>query len=446
MDLPARKAALVWLSDLEKDKRPISQLPAAPPFEDPRERGLFRELTQGVLRHRSLLDWHIAALSNRPLTALKPQVHAALRLGLYQLIFLTQIPEHAAVHETVNLLDTPRLASAKGYANALMRRFLREDRRSQVPEDLASRESCPEELLKTLREGLAWAHREPGELSILCKTFNQPPTLCLRVNTLRTSREEAIAAIKHSQPEAVVKPTTVSPVGILVSGIDDLRRLPGFLDGHFFVQSESSQLVAPLLGPFSASLRVLDACAAPGGKTTHLAELMGDKGSITALSPTRHSGKRATDRLRENVTRGGYRSITVIEETAEAYAAANPTSKFDRILVDAPCSGLGTIAKHPERKFAFRRHHADTLAKEQRSILQAVTPLLAPNGILVVSLCSLAVPEWTVALESLQCAKPVELPFELPSRQFVEDRGCFIFWPQDFGSEGMFACRRTAVT
>jgi 16S rRNA (cytosine967-C5)-methyltransferase len=323
-----------------------------------------------------------------------------LRLGAYQLLFLDRIPESAAVNESVNLAKacTPTLGRDwSGFVNAVLRALLRHPGQAWPSMDhdaakaLAVRYSVPDWLSRRWVERLGVASAEAA-----CEGVSIAPPLTLRVNRLITTREALLETFE--QAGLAAKPTSVSPCGILLDEGGLVPSLPGFHEGAFYVEDEAAQLIPPLLDP-QPDDTVLDACAAPGGKSTHLADLMHNKGIIYAID---RKGARL-DLLRSNCHRLGIRIVVPMvsdirqpREWIPNIKTTRPSSvkkarageSVDRILVDAPCSGLGVLRRHPEAKWrkgeqALPRHH--TL---QCQILEAVAPCLRPGGVLVYSTCS----------------------------------------------------------
>jgi len=412
-------------------------------FSSHRDRALYQELVRGVIRNRLLLDWYIKQYSDQPLEKLSPRVLNTLRLGLYQIFFM-RTPDHAAVSESVELLARNGKGKAKSYINATLRTILRARDQGKLPSpkpfDWKLRFSYPEFLFEHLKEAYGWAYESQENFGDLLKALNRPLPICLRVNRLKITRETLLQKLKDFDPELQIEKTKWSPDGLNLSASRDLTQLPGFPEGEFLVQSESSQIISYLLFPLSAEMRILDACAAPGGKTTHMAELQNDQGEIIALAPTRKQSKKGNARLQENIKRLGLHSIKIIKKTAQEFAKNCPLQSFDRILVDAPCTGLGTLAKNPERKWYFQKKHVEKLLKQQKEILNAVFPLLKKDGILVYSICSISLPEWQVGLgrNLLDPPTPANIPWHLI---YNRNRSGFIFWPHKMYSEGFFAAR-----
>ncbi len=363
---------------------------------EPRDRSLSRELAYGVLRRQETIDWRLGAILAKPLHKLPSVVQMALRLGAYQVLFLDRIPDSAAVNETVILMKgySRKLGHDwSGLVNGVLRNLIRTSA-PPFPElnvhpvsSLSVRYGIPEWLVERWLSRMGLEQAESA-----CRMMSVIPALTLRVNFHRLTREEFLEQLRVE--DVAAHPTVISPVGVVLEKGQDVTSLPGFETGDFYVEDEAAQLIPPILDPQPGDV-VLDACAAPGGKTTHLAELMGDCGAIYALDRS----EARLDRLRQNVQRLAIRSIVPVVGDARkpgewsgaiAIRANRQMSVplFDRILVDAPCSGVGVLRRHPEAKgrkdsSAFARHQ-----KLQFEILTSVASCLRPGGVLVYSTCS----------------------------------------------------------
>jgi len=377
---------------------------------DSRDRALAVELTYGVLRRLGTLDWRVEPVLDKPLTRLPTAVQMLLRLGAYQLLYLDRIPQSAAVHESVQLAKslTRRLGRDwSGLINAVLRALIREPAQSwpaieaHPAEALAIRYSVP------LWLSQRWIDRLGVDRAIsVCEQTSMIPPVTLRVNRLKTARETFLGRLRQEGVPA--KPTVCSPAGVLLEEGRWIPSLPGFADGWFYVEDEAAQLIPPLLDVQPGGV-VLDACAAPGGKSTHLAELMGDRGTIVAID--RKAAR--LELLRQNCRRLGIQSVVpVVSDVREGadWTKAIPqqdgrdVSSFHRILLDAPCSGLGVLRRHPEAKWkkdssAFARHR-----QLQLQILNSVAARLRPGGVLVYSTCSTEPEETTSVIEQFLCA------------------------------------------
>jgi 16S rRNA (cytosine967-C5)-methyltransferase len=353
---------------------------------DPRDRGLAWELVYGVLRHRGLLDWRLAQVSDRRLEVLPATVRAVLRLGAYQLLHLTRIPTSAAVNESVNLVKRVHSRGGRdwsGYVNAVLRRLLREPAPALPSMDadpilaLSHRYSCPAWLTERwmARCGLSGAEQ-------LCRQTLMIPPLTIRANTLKTSREQLTETLKAAGHRA--EPTRISPTGLLMDRTGSLTALPAFEAGELYIEDEAAQLIPLLLDPHPGE-RVLDACAAPGGKATHIAALMQNQGEVIALDQS----PRRLDMLAQNCRRLGVTIVTgLVADVRKDLGQVSAGRPFDRILVDAPCSGLGVLRRHPEGKWHKRPEQLAQHHDTQLKILKVVAKRLRAGGVLVYSTCS----------------------------------------------------------
>jgi 16S rRNA (cytosine967-C5)-methyltransferase len=344
---------------------------------DPRERALAMQLAYGTVQRRLSLDHMIEQLA-RPVGELDAPTLAALRLGLYQLTFLGNAAPHAVVGESVELAKGHKGGHA--LVNAVLRRALREGNPplpdDDTPQGAAIAHSYPPWLVE-----LWWERFGPDETRALLRAGNEPGELALRVNTLVTS--PAQVAEQLGVPAAPAGPEL--PEGLVVSGAFDAHAHPLYRRGAYIAQSRAAMLVARTLDPQPGE-RVLDLCAAPGGKTTHLAALMGDRGEIVAVE--RHA-KRARA-LQRTCDRLDAKSVTVRTGDAASFATDEP---FDRVLVDAPCSGLGTLQGHPDLRWRMTPDAITQLATAQAAILDAAAGALKPGGALVYSTCTLSLAE-----------------------------------------------------
>ena len=400
-DSPGQSSRAVALSILLLSRRTDDALDdlleqQAASVLQPRDRSLVMELVYGVLRRQETIDWRLDAVLAKPLHRLPAVVQMLLRLGAYQLLFLDRIPASAAVNETVRLAKsyTKQLRRDwSGLVNGVLRNLIRvpappfPDPAVHPARSLSVRYGIPEWLTER------WLNRmglEQAESA--CRASSTVPSVALRVNCNRLTREEFLERLR--QAGVAAHPTAVSPVGVVLERGQEVTSLPGFQEGDFYVEDEAAQLIPPILDPQPGET-VLDACAAPGGKTTHLAALMGYRGTIYAVD--RKTSR--MDLLRHNCGRLGIQSVVPIVGDvrrpsewcgmiARKVNLHGELPLFDRILVDAPCSGVGVLRRHPETKWrkdssAFVRHQ-----KLQAEILASVASCLRPDGVLVYSACS----------------------------------------------------------
>lgn len=350
---------------------------------DSRDRALALELVYGVLRRQNTLDWRLDHVATKSMAKLPARVRMALRLGAYQVLHLDRIPPSAAVNESVALMKTGGTAHWPGFVNAVLRALTRTpappwpDRGTDPVRALSVRHACPDWLVER------WIARVGvQDAETLCRATTAIPPLTIRVNTLRTTRDALASQL--TELGCVVNQTRISPVGLILEKFGSVADLPLFRDGTFYVEDEAAQLVAPILDPQPGE-SVLDACAAPGGKTTHLAALMQNRGELFAVD-----NRAARLRLLEdNCRRLGIGIVrTIRADAASSLPPALREHSFDRVLLDAPCSGLGVLRRHPEGKW---RKEAETLKQHQtrqRRLLEQSANRLRPGGVLVYSTCS----------------------------------------------------------
>ena len=422
---------------------------------DSRERALTMELTYGVLRRRATIDWRLEPVLDKPLSRLPVVIQMLLRLGTYQLLFLDRIPQSAAVNESVNLARMSAGTVGRdwsGFVNAVLRGLLRHTPQPWPSMDhrpdhaLAVRYSIPDWLSRRWVERLGLVTAEAT-----CAGVSLAPPMTLRVNQLITTR--GVLLEKFTRAGIAAKPTSVSPFGIVIEEGAPVPSLPGFQEGAFYVEDEAAQLIPPLLDPQPDDI-VLDACAAPGGKSTLLADLMQNKGIIYAVD---RKGARL-DLLRSNCQRLGVRNVVPVLGDIRQRLEWIPATKarvgepfLDRILVDAPCSGLGVLRRHPEAKWRKDEQVLPRHQSLQCQILKAVAPCLRPGGVLVYSTCSTepeeneaVIERFCRAHEEFQCESVVSwLP---PAAQgFVTERGALSTMGNRYSMDGFYAARLRKV-
>ena len=367
-----------------------------------RERGLAMALSYGTVQRRGTLDFVAAKLVSRPLSDLDPPVLAALRLGLFELLFLGGVAEHAAVNESVELA---KLAGRGGapLVNAVLRRAAREGRAilgsldDDAPGSAALLHSVPEWLAE-----LWWAELGGEEARSLLRVVNQPAESALRVNRLVAKPADVLARLPV--------PAHVAPGladGVVLDAPFDAHASELFAQGAIMPQSRGSMLAAHVLAPRRGD-RVLDLCAAPGGKTTQLAALMDDEGELIAVE--RHRGR--AEALRRTCRRMHARCVEV--EVADA-AEPRTGHRFDRVLVDPPCSGLGTLQSRPDLRWRVDPAAIAELATLQARVLAAGGEATAPGGALVYSVCTISRSEGEDVVAGFLQQHPDFVAEELPA-------------------------------
>jgi 16S rRNA (cytosine967-C5)-methyltransferase len=386
---------------------------------DERDRALATELAYGTLRHVPELDDAIGARAARPVVRMTPGARAALRLGAYQLLH-TRIPAHAAVGETVGVV-VPR---ERGFVNAILRRLAKEP---PAPPGGVDDHAI------SLRTGMApWAVGElrkllaPGEVERAALALGEHGPLTLRVNTWRTTVDQVVTRLRESGLEPDIGP--IHPECVLLPR-GNPTSLPGWDEGWFAVQDQASAFVVDTLAPEPGD-DVLDACAAPGGKTAFIASRVGDDGRVIAgdLHPDR------TALIDAGLERLGLRAL-VLTQDATRPAVRGP---FDRVLVDAPCSGIGSARRRPELLWRARRGELSRLAQLQVAIASACTDLLRPGGRLVYSVCTFPRAETDAASDAIVRHRSDLAPIETTGPEGSEPALRHRLWPHRHGTDGMF--------
>jgi len=390
------------------------------------DRGLVTEMAYGAIRQRRRLDGWLDRLGRVPASKQPPRLRWLLHVGLYQLLCMERIPDAAAVNTTVELAKRHGLKRLAPVVNGVLRAAIRAKQSGEaldLPGDpalrLALQQSLPDWFCRDLQR---WCGADQAEG--VARACNQVPPLDLRVNRLRCTPAALTAALEQHGLRVIPIPGCPDGLQVLEGG-GDLRQWPGFEQGHWCVQDRAAQWVAPLLAPEPGD-RVLDACAAPGGKATHLAELMQNKGEVWAID--RSAGR--LRRVAANAARLGTDCLQAMAADASELLDQKPQWRgyFQRILLDAPCSGLGTLARHPDARWRVSPDTISTLVPLQARLLDAMVPLLAPGGTLVYATCTIHPAENGERIASFLGTHPA---FVL---RHEEQR-----WPDPEGGDGFYA-------
>ena len=428
---PARLAAFEILRRVDEGAYASVLLASQDNELSPPDRALCHELVLGVLRHQLWLDRLIELFANRKLVDLDPAVAIALRLGLYQLRFLSRIPASAAVNESVNLVYRARLRSAGGLVNAVLRRATREpdaDPISQTEdptERLAVTTSHPSWLIDRWVSAFGWEATDA-----FAHANNEPAPSAFRVVTSRARESEIFERLR--QAGADLSPSSVAPNGWRVTDAGSLLSELAAA-GQIYQQDEASQLVATCLDVTSGQ-RILDLCAAPGSKTTHIGTLSQDAASIVAGDLHYH-------RLRTVIESAGLQGLKSIQCLALDGLRQLPFSEdsFDRVLVDAPCSGTGTLRRNPEIRWRVSEADIHDLSRRQQQLLGNAARVVKPRGRLIYSTCSVEPEENELVvqtfLEKWKEFEPVKLEVA-PS--LITATGAARTWPHREGTDGFF--------
>lgn len=433
-----RRAAFAVLTGLERGPHLETLLGRALASAPASERAFASSLVFTVLRNRLYLDHLLAACLDRPLTKLDPPVLAVLRLGAAELALMST-PDHAAVSAAVELAQATPARRGQTLINAVLRRLARSWQAVPLPPaaadpaaHLALRFSHP---LWLVQELLAqW----PAEFVADWLAANQqPPPLTLRANTLKATREDLAARLAASAGE--VAPHPLTPEGLVLRGAAaPAAELPGFNEGLFQVQDAAAQAVSHLLG-VRPGMAVADLCAGAGGKTGHLAALLGGGQGLLAVEPS--PGR--VRALKENLGRLGVAGVRIVQADALTLTGLGP---FDRVLVDAPCSALGVVGRRPDVRWRRTPEDPARLAELQLALAEKAVDLLAPGGALVYCTCTVTRTENADLVAALLAARPglrLEWPQDLtaPLKVCIGPDGFFRSFPHQQQSDAFFAAR-----
>ncbi len=441
-----RKEALAILSELEKERpltldRMLDTYRTADPGQLRRDKAFLQALVFGILRTRNRLDWTIRHFSKTPFRKISPDVKNILRLGVYQILYMDRVPDSAAVNTAVELAKKVAAPWTVKFVNGLLRNIARHpdavtfpDMAKNVVHALSVRKSLPEWLVQR------WLTRFGQDQCVqLCDAVNTIPPLSLRTNTLKTSRTSLVNTLDNVV-DATVR-TSHTPEGILLYGLHtDLQALPGYAEGKFQVQDEAAQLVAHILAP-RPGLRVLDACAGLGGKTGHIAQLLDNKGEIFALESV--ESKLAA--LEKEMRRLGISIVTPARHDLTKPPDPAVFGTFDRILLDAPCSGLGVLRRNPDTRWHRTTADLARYAGRQQTFLNHLAPLVKPGGILVYAVCSMEPEENEAVIQSFLARNRLFEPIAVPTDSIsdptsvVASDNCLRTLPHRHNMDGFFA-------
>lgn len=445
-DIP-RKTALAVLNTLSEkhhahlDKVVTDSIDNAGLNLPIRDRKLVNALIFGVLRWRGKLDWTIKHYSKTPLDKIQPEILNILRIGLYQIFFLDRIPDSAAVNTSVEMAKETAPVWVVKYVNGLLRNAIRNRDALPVP----SVEENPALFLSVSKSFPLWlvqrwtARFGMEETARLCDAHNAIPPVTIRANTLKTDRG-ALSDILIPETDAVFQ-TPYSPDGLCFAGLrQSIQDFSAFKKGLFQVQDEAAQLIAYLLSPQPGE-RILDACAGLGGKTGHIAQLMKNTGQIIAADIDRDK----LARLKAAMQRMGITIVSTRICDFTTPAANGSLGQFDRVLLDAPCSGLGVIRRNPDIKWDSTKKNIDKFRKKQGTLLQQVGCMVKPGGTLVYAVCSVEPEEnERVVADFLSSCPDFQVQTDLPGlpfsmTPFMDGQGFIRTFPHIHRMDGFFA-------
>lgn len=407
---------------------------------DSRDRSLITELVYGSVRRQRTLDALIDSLGKKKAHQQPLPLKLLLRLGLYQLRYLDSIPPSAAVNTTVELAKANGQGKLSGVVNGILRQYLRRSESGDplhLPADpvasLGVRYSFPDWIVRVWLEQIGAA-----ATADLCDWFNRPPYLDLRINPLQTDRTTVGNALKAVNIPC--EPIPLAPAGIrLLEHVGDLTRLPGYPEGWWTIQDASAQLVGQLLNP-QPGQTVIDACAAPGGKATHLAELMQDTGTVWACDlPGKH--KSISPRLQKVIDNAQRLRLNSIKPSpGDSRNRPDLHGQADCVLVDAPCSGLGTLHRHADARWRQTPDSIHRLSQLQLELLMEAARWLKPGGRLVYATCTLHPQENQDVIKKFLARHQNWHPLPLPEllRPLSSAENWLSIWPQAHDMDGFF--------
>lgn len=395
---------------------------------------LATRIVYGVLQNRALLDFYLGAYCSQKLSRLQPPLADILRIGAYQILFLDKVPDRAAVNESVELAKKNGRGAASGLVNAVLRKLsLNKAQLPAIPERdetqaLSIRYSHPKWLVRRL---LALLGREEAESFLAADNAVAP--LTVQVNTLRTMAAALTARLADAGVTAAAHPWV--PDCLELTGSGDLTELDAFREGLFFVQDPAAKLVSLIAAPQKGG-RVIDVCAAPGGKSFGAAVAMGDEGEILACDL--HENK--LKRIEEGAARLGLKSIQTFAADGTVFRPEWADSA-DTVLVDAPCSGLGIIRKKPDVRYKSP-DDLFTLTVAQAAILENAARYVRPGGVLLYSTCTILPEENGQVVDGFLAEHPdfSRETFALPA-PVGEQPGELTLWPHRHGTDGFYICR-----
>ena len=408
-----------------------------------RDRNFISALVHGTLRWQGRLDWILDQVSSRPVQKMIPDVRNVLRLGLFQILFMDRVPVSAAVNTSVDLSKTLVGPKVTGFVNAVLRSAIRRQHTISFPDpsrdpvaSIAARLSFPPWMIKRWIARMGYK-----ETTAMCRATNEIAPLTLRANLLQNDRQTLMVRLQVAKEDPV--PTPCSPLGIrLRLANHSIPELPGFNDGGFQVQDEAAQLVTFLLNPQPGE-KILDACAGLGGKTGHIAQQMNNTGQITAvdLQPEKLA------RLHREMHRLGVAIVSSRTADLNKPSAVMSFGSFDRILLDAPCSGMGVLRRHPDAKWRHTARTISKMAERQFRMLRHLSSSVKPGGILVYAVCSTESEENEGVIDRFLRHHPdfaltPATPF-LPktARHIVDSAGFFRSFVHRHGMDGFFIAR-----
>jgi len=431
----ARRASFQILLRTERDEAYTTELlhAEAQASLDARDHRLTTELVLGVLRNQTLLDWYLSRFSKIAFERLDTEVKLVLRLGAYQILLLTRVPVRAAISESVELVKASRTKSASGFVNAVLRKVNRDEFQqslqglsAETTQDLSIRYSHPEWLVRRW-----WNRYDPEMVIRILEQNNQPPRTFFRSNCLTLSRSALLEELRRHGIQASAHPLFQD---ILELTDGELDRTALLRERKVLLQDAASQVIPYLLNPEKGD-RCLDLCAAPGGKSSQIAWMTDGEAKVVAMDVHLHRA-----RIMQKLHGDNWPSLWCV--VADGTALLPFSIQFDKVLVDAPCSGTGTLGRHPEIRGRLMPSDLPALNRLQLALLERATTFVKPGGLLVYSTCSLEPEENEQLVAAFLAGNPqfhLELPADERFPRLFDSQRFLRLLPSTLGSDGFFA-------
>ncbi|MGL6172988.1 MAG: 16S rRNA (cytosine(967)-C(5))-methyltransferase RsmB [Cellulosilyticaceae bacterium] len=430
------------LTQIEKDQS-YMQLVLKTELEnfEVQDRAFMNEIIYGTIKYRITLDYVINQFSKTPVKKMKPFVRSLMRMSAYQILYLDKVPASAAINEAVKVMHRRKMSNLSGFVNGVLRNIDRNkaninypDAKKEPVNALAVQYSMPEWLIAMWLEDYGVEKTQK-----ICEALNERAKVCIRVNELLSSKE---ALMKELEAVGItLEAGELLPAeSMYMTGATSIGQLPAFKAGHFAVQDESATLVGHVVNPQPGEV-ILDVCSAPGGKSTHMAMLMKNEGTIISTDVHEHK----IEIIAKNAKRLG---VQIIQPTLQDGTAQNEAwlKHFDKILLDAPCSGLGIIKRKPDIRYSKTKEDVEAIADLQKQLLKQSVAYLKDEGILIYSTCTISKQEnegiIKYAVEELGLSLDSIMPY-IPEilKQDVEEEAYIQIMPDAAQTDGFFIAR-----
>ncbi|MDU6854076.1 MAG: 16S rRNA (cytosine(967)-C(5))-methyltransferase RsmB [Zhenhengia sp.] len=420
------------LTDIEKDDTYL-QLALKKELDilEAKDKGFANELIYGTIKWRLRLDYVLDQFSKTPVKKMKPFVRQLMRMSVYQILFLDKVPASAAINEAVKIMHKRKMSNLSGFVNGVLRNIDRNKSEITYP-NLSVYYSIPEWIITRWMK-----YYGEMETKAICESLSQRARVCIRINTLKTTKDKVKALL--SEEGITVLEEGFLPESLYIHAPSGIHHSPSFKAGLWTVQDESAMLVGHVLGPEKGD-EILDVCSAPGGKTVHLAELMQNEGHIIGADIHEHKIElieKNAKRLGASIVEGRLQDGMLINEDWK--------EKFDKILLDAPCSGLGIIKRKPDIRYAKDETAIRDINNIQRKLLKNAINYLKKDGILVYSTCTLTQEENQNMVEyALSLGLQLDaIPYDMPAclKPYIKDNAYIEILPHVTDTDGFFMAR-----